>query len=99
MANDQTRRPRLRVTFSDARAIVAASASVRQTQGEGFTVADYGWENADVFVLVARPADGLAVFDAPALLVDKRTGKLTEVYGLVGHDPVPGLVPTGSPPE
>jgi hypothetical protein len=39
------------------------------------------------------------MFDAPALLVDKRTGKLREVYGLVGDEPAPGLVPLGSPPE
>ena len=38
-------------------------------------------------------------FDIPALLVDKRTGKLREVYGLLGHDPVPGLTPVGPNPN
>jgi hypothetical protein len=86
------------VTFDDARAIVAASPSVRDMFGP-VTVLNWGWENPDVFVIVAESTDGSPTFDAPALLIDKCTGKLTEVYGLLGDDPVPGLVPVGSPPE
>lgn len=86
------------ITFDQARAIVAASDSVRQMFGP-FTVADYGWENAEVFVMAAEPDSGLAVIDGPELLVDKRTGELTEVYGLLGDDPVPDLVPIGTPPQ
>ena len=87
------------VTFDDARGIGATSKSVRDYFGD-YTVADYGWENGDVYLLAYEPTDPAVVhFDAPALLVDKRTGKLTEVHGLLGHDPIPGLVPVGSPPE
>ena len=49
--------------------------------------------------VVAQSASGLAVIDAPALLVDKRTGKLTEVYGLEWRDPVAGLVTIGNPSD
>ena len=37
-----------------------------------FTVADYGWENDDVFMIIALPDSGMPVFDAPDLLVDKQ---------------------------
>jgi hypothetical protein len=86
------------ITFDDPRAIVAASPSVHEFCGD-FTVPDYGWQNDDVIMVIAEPVDGGPVFDAPALLVDKHTGELTEVYGLLGRDPVPGLVPIGNAPE
>ena len=74
-------------------------APVRDYFGD-YTVADYGWENDDVYLLAYDPVDpAVVMFDAPALLVDKRTGKLRGVYGLVGDEPAPGLVPLGSPPE
>jgi hypothetical protein len=38
------------VTFDDARAIGATSKSVRDYFGD-YTVADYGWENDDVYLL------------------------------------------------
>jgi hypothetical protein len=37
-----------------------------------FTVADYGWENDDVFMIVALPDSGMPAFDAPDLLVHKQ---------------------------
>jgi hypothetical protein len=86
------------ITFDDARAVVAASESVRQMAGD-FTVADYGWENPDVYLVVALPNSGEAIIDGPDLLVDKRTGKLTEVFGMLGRDPVAGLRPVGTPPD
>ncbi len=52
-----------------------------------------------MFVIAAHPDSGLAVIDGPELLVDKRTGKLTEVYGLVGRQRAPGLVPIGNRPD
>ena len=85
------------ITFDDARAVAAASPSVQQMFGN-VIVADYGWQNDDVFLVVAENADGLPVFDAPSLLVDKQSGELTEIYGLLGNDPVPDLVPVGTPP-
>ncbi|MBS1695802.1 MAG: hypothetical protein JST91_26695 [Actinobacteria bacterium] len=80
------------ITFDTARAIVAGAASVRGFFGEDFQVADAGWENDDVYLVAVQTPDGPA-FDAPDLLVDKRTGALREVYGMLGRDPVSGLVP------
>jgi hypothetical protein len=64
-----------------------------------FAVADYGWHNDDVFVVAVRTPDGRPLFDAPAMLIDKATGKLTEIHGLLGADPAPHLVPIGDAPE
>ena len=87
------------ITFDDARAVAATSKSVRDYFGD-YTVLDWGWENDDVYVLAYESTDPEALlFDAPTLLVDKRTGKLTEVYGLVGADPVPDLTPVGPNPN
>ena len=70
---------------------------MRRYWGE-YTVANHGWQNDDVYVLAYEPIDpAVVLFDAPALLVDKRTGELREVYGLLGHDPVSGLVPIDAP--
>jgi hypothetical protein len=32
-------------------------------------------------------------------VVDKATGEVTVLYGLMGHDPVPNLRPINNPPE
>ena len=61
--------------------------------GDDFIVADYGRQNEDVYEVVALAASGLAPIDAPALIVDKRTGQLREVYGLVGEDALPDMTP------
>lgn len=87
------------ITFADARKVVAAAPAVREFFGEGFTVDEYGWQNDDVFLMSIDTADGVAPFDAPALLVDKRTGELREVFGLLGREPAPGLRPIGDPPD
>ncbi|CAN5146712.1 hypothetical protein BH11ACT6_BH11ACT6_34850 [soil metagenome] len=86
------------ITFEDARRVVEQSSSVRDFYPDGFAVAAYGWENAEVFVLAVTTDDGPA-FDAPDLLVDKQTGELREAYGLFGEDPAPDLVPIGDVPE
>ena len=86
------------IAFDDARAIVAAAKSVRQMWGD-FTVADYGWENDHVFMIIALPDSGMRYSTRPICWSTSETGKLTEIYGTLGHDPVPGLVPIGSPPE
>ena len=87
------------ITFDGARAIAATSKAVREYWSD-YTVLDWGWENDDVYVLAYDPVDpAVVLFDAPALLVDKRTGKLREVYGLLGDDPAPGLTPIGNPPD
>jgi len=86
------------ITFDDARQVVADSASVREFFGDGFTVATHGWQNSDVFLIAVETSDGEPVFDAPELLVDKRTGELREIFGLLGRDPAPNLVPIGDAP-
>ena len=78
------------ITFDDARAVLTKSTGVPSEQ--------WGWENRDVYLVVPEYGD-FPPFEAPDYLVDKRTGKLTEVYGLLGKDPVPGLRPIGNPPE
>ena len=78
-------------TFDEARALVTAAT--------GQPTADYGWENDDVFVIAIDYGDDTPPFDEPDRLVDKVTGELREVYGLLGDDPAPNLRPIGDPPE
>ena len=67
--------------------------------GRRVHVADYGWQTDDVYEVAVIAASGLEPIDAPALIVDKNTGELREVYGLLGEDAVPDLTPVGTPPE
>lgn len=87
------------VTFDEARTAVQADTSVRAFFGAGFTVADYGWQNNDVYLMAVDAADGVALFDAPAILVDKRTGTVIQQAGLLGRPPADNLQPFGEPPE
>ncbi len=75
------------ITFDEARAKAAAA---------GHPAADYGWENDNVYVIAFDYGDELPPFDEPDRLVDKHTGELHEVYGLLGHDPAPNLRPIGN---
>jgi hypothetical protein len=79
------------MTFEQARDKVATAA--------GHPAARYGWENRDVFVVPLDYGDQPPPFDEPDRLVDKRTGKVREVYGMLGEDPAPDLRPIGNPPE
>lgn len=87
------------VTFDEARAAVQADTAVRAFFGDGFTVADYGWHNDDVYLMAVDAADGVALFDAPAILVNKATGTVTPQAGLLGRPPAEDLAPFGDPPE
>lgn len=87
------------ITFDDARATVGDSPDVREFFGDGFIVADYGWQNDEEYLLAVKPPGGVTPFDAPDLLVSKTTGNLRQVFGMLGRDPVPGLTPIGNPPE
>ena len=87
------------ITFERARAVAAASRKVRRFFGEGYSIRPYGWQNDEVFMVVALAADGVEMFDAPDVLVDKQTGALTLVYGLLGKMPADNLVPIGDVPE
>jgi hypothetical protein len=77
------------VTFEQARVTLAAAT--------GRPAAGHGWENDDVFVVVNDFGTAMPPLDGPDYLVDKRTGELREVYGLLGRDPVPNLRPINNP--
>lgn len=82
------------ITFAQARAAVQADRTVGEFFGIGFTVAYSGWHNDDAFLVTVEAADGCPIFDAPAILVDKRTGVVTNVVGLLGRPPAANLRPT-----
>ncbi len=65
----------------------------------GRPAAAYGWENDDVFLIAFDYGDEGPPFDEPDRLVDKRTGVLREVFGMLGNDPAPNLRPIGNPPD
>jgi hypothetical protein len=77
-------------TFDDARAMV--------THTTGLATHGYGWENDDVYVVAVDYGDDIP-FDAPDYLVDKQTGELRVMYGLLGHEPAEDLRVIGTPPE
>ena len=77
------------ITFEQARATLAAAT--------GKPAADHGWENDDVFVVVNDFGAAMPPPGEPDYLVDKRTGELREVYGLLGRDPAPNLRPISKP--
>jgi hypothetical protein len=79
------------VTFEQTRDVLAAAT--------GRPAAPWGWENADLFVVVVDYGDGGPPLGEPDRLVDKRTGRLREVAGLLGRAPVPGLRPIGDAPR
>lgn len=79
------------VTFEQARETVA--------QAMGRQPADYGWQNADVFLMAFDYGDEDPPMNEPDVLVDKATGAIREVFGLLGRPPAPNLRPIGNPPE
>lgn len=87
------------ITFDAARSAVQSDASVREFFGDGFTVDEFGWQNDDVFLMSVDAADGVAMFDAPVVLVDKATGAVVQKTGLLGVPPAPDLQPIGDVPE
>jgi hypothetical protein len=78
-------------TFDEARAKLAAAT--------GNPVAEHGWENDETYVMAIDHGENLPPFDQPDYLVDKATGELTEVFGMLGHDPVPHMRPIGTVPD
>lgn len=79
------------VTFDQARSTVA-DATGRQP-------AEYGWQNDQVFVIALDYGDDAPPFDEPDYVVDKTTGKLQLVTGLLGAPPAENLAPIGNPPD
>lgn len=95
------------ITFDQAREIVAQAKVVRdQYPPDDFVVAEWGWENRQLFVVVAGTKydvtgegdPGTLTMDAPARVVDKKTGELRELFGLIGRDPAPNLREVGNWP-
>ncbi|MDH6198483.1 hypothetical protein M2272_005142 [Mycobacterium frederiksbergense] len=68
------------LSFDDARAVADRELRAQYPDGD-FVVAEYGWETADEFVVVAD-AVSEAILGAPLRLVDKRTGELREIYAV-----------------
>ena len=78
------------ISFEQARHIAATFT--------GEPIARYGWQNADVYVVVIDYTDRDLPLGEPDLLVEKATGRLREVTGTMGRPPAPGLQPIGNPP-
>ena len=51
-----------------------------------------------MYLVAIDYGDDLPPFGAPDRLVEKRSGELREVYGMLRRDPVPNLRPIGNPP-
>lgn len=79
------------ISFEDARRIVGIET--------GEPIAPWGWENDEVFVLAIDYTDGDMPIGEAEPLVDKRTGTLRWVSGMMGEPPAPGLRPIGKPPD
>ena len=79
------------ITFEQARETVA--------QVTGRQPADYGWQNNEVFLVAFDYGDEDPPMDEPDVLVDKVTGAIREVFGMLGNPPAPNLKPIGNPPE
>jgi len=95
------------VTFQQARDTVDRALRTGWEPDAGtFMVAEYGWQDADAWQVVAgaREAlvDGDAAYtrmDAPAYLVSKATGELSMVPLLEVLGRLQAMDPVGDPPE
>lgn len=84
------------MTFEYARDLVAATSEVHDVYPDGFTVAEYGWENESSFLIVV---DEPQLWDAPTIFVDKKTSTVSLNYGLnVAGDPTAGMTAVGKIP-
>lgn len=96
------------VTFKEARDLVAEvnGPAWRDLGNRGdYMVADYGFENADYWLMVegARQLieggnEAFAVMDQPLTLVRKADGSLTTIYYLEAADLVDSMTPFGDHP-
>ena len=76
------------ISFEQARHIAAAAT--------GQTIALWGWENADVFVLSVVYPEGGVPKGEETPVVDRRTGKLRWEFSPRGEPVVAGLRPIGT---
>ena len=86
------------LTFDRARRVVQVNDKHRPVDGAGrpYPVADWGWENDEVFVVPFDYGDDIPAVDEPARLVDKHSGKL--IFCPAGETPS-GLRPFNGPPR
>lgn len=94
------------ITFDEARSIV--ELAVRdQYPADDFLVAEFGYENDDVFVIIAGTNfdvtgvgdPGTMTINSPARLVDKDSGELTQVFVTLNTEPAENLREIGNWPE
>ena len=85
------------LTFEHARRVVQVGDKHRPVDADGrpYPVADVGWENDQVFVVLFDYGDDIPPPDEPARLVDKRSGEL--IFRSAREAPS-GLQPIGDPP-
>lgn len=92
------------VTFAGARAIVDAAERPRWTDRGTFVVLPSGYEDERAWLVIAGARECLIdgdpeymIFDAAALLVDKRTGQLERLTYLMHLDRIGSMTRTDAP--
>ena len=85
------------LTFEQARRVVQLNDKHRPVDADGrpYPVADWGWENDEVFVVPFDYEGDIPPRDEPVRLVDKRSGGL--IFRSARETPS-GLSPVGHPP-
>jgi hypothetical protein len=94
-------------TFDDARRIALGAVAPHWRSDLGtLMVADYGREDITHYEVIYGAREWLedgdadfALYDAPALLVDKRTGVVTELVVIENFDRLDAMRPCGRPPR
>lgn len=98
------------VTLQQAQEIVRANRAGKYEPDEEFFVGDYGYENAEMFLLISgnraevfgarTPSEfGTIRLGGPTVVVMKATGEYRELYTLQGELPAADMVPFGERPE
>lgn len=85
------------MNFEQARRVIQINDKHRPVDIDGrpYPVAEWGWENDEVFVVPFDYGEHTPPLDEPARLVDKRSGELTFRSAL---QTPPGLHPVNNPP-
>jgi hypothetical protein len=96
-------------TFEQARelALKTNAPAWRDLGNKGtYMVADYGYEDADAWLIVDGAAELLIdhdysydILDAPLTLVMKATGELLHVYYLEAEERIDAMTPVGDVPD
>lgn len=94
------------ITFDEAQTIVE-QAIRNQYPPDDFVVADFGYENDEVYVVIAGTVfdvtgvgdPGTMTVNSPARLVNKETGELTQIFVTLDNEPAENLREIGNWPE